>query len=452
MNLRVLHIHSGYGHSGGGGGIAMQRLHRRLLDIGVDSKILSLDPESGAPDVSPLPVVDTLSLERRLRSVTGRLGLNDVHRIGSFQLDRHTFFQNADLVHFHCMHSGTFSYLALPRIARIKPTVFTLHDMWALTGHCAYSYECERWKSGCGDCPHLDEEPAVRRDATQVEWRLKSRAFLRSGTHLVSKCGWTTRMAGLSPLRHLPLTQIPYGVDTDVFRPLDVAESRELLGIPRDAYVLLHCAQNLRHRRTGTDLLIKALERLPADLARRTILLTMGNGGAGIARVTGLSSRDLGYVADDHFRSIAYSAADLFLFPTRADVFGLVSAESQACGTPVVSFRVGGVPDHVRPGRTGFLAEPGDVGGFRDGVALLLENEASRRRMSEQCRAAAVAEYDLGIEVARHVILYEAILKAAGRPCDGYRDFLVPPLPEENAAPAAPRRRRVSIARPANAG
>jgi glycosyltransferase involved in cell wall biosynthesis len=452
MNLRVLHIHSGYGHSGGGGGIALQRLHRRLLQIGVDSKILSLDPESGAPDVSPLPVLDTLSLERRLHAVTGRLGLNDVHRLGAFQLDRHTLFQNADLVHFHCMHSGTFSYLALPRIARLKPTVFTLHDMWALTGHCAYSYECDRWKSGCGDCPHPAENPAIRRDATHLEWRLKRRAFLKSGTHLISKCGWTTRMARVSSLRHLPLTQIPYGVDTDVFRPLDVAESRELLGLPQDAHVLLHSAQDLLDLRKGTDLLVKALEGLPADLARRTILLTMGRGGAEVARATGLSSRDFGYVADDHFRSIAYSAADLFLFPTRADVFGLVSAESQACGTPVVSFRVGGVPDHVRPGRTGFLAEPGDVGGFRDGVTLLLENEAARRHMSEQCRAAAVAEYDLGIEVARHAVLYEAILNANGRPCDGYRDSLVPPLPEGNAAPAVSRRRRVSVARLANAG
>ena len=435
MSLRVLHIHAG-ADPAGCGGIAVRRLHRRLLEIGVDSKILSLDPESGAPDASRLPVVETLSLERRIRSVTARLGLNDIHRVGSFHLGRHTFFQNAHVVHFHCMHSGTFSYLALPRIARQKPTVFTLHDMWAVTGHCAYSYECERWKSGCGDCPYPNEHPAIRRDATHLEWRLKGRAFRKAGTHLVSKSGWTTRMLRVSALRHLPLTEIPYGVDTDVFRPAGVAASRALLGLPRDGHVLLHSAQDLSTRRKGTDLLNRVLEGLPPHLARRTILLTMGERGAEVARTTGLSSRDLGFVTDDHLKAIAYSAADLCLYPTRASVFGLASAESQACGTPVVSFRVGGVPDHVRPGRTGFLAEPGDVSGFRDGVVLLLENATARQRMSETCRSMVEAEYDLGLEATRHVELYESVLRAAGRP-PNEREPLVAPLPEGVRAEAS---------------
>ncbi len=134
--MRVLHIHRDAGHSGGAGGIAMYRLHRSLLRLGLDSKILVLQDAGYGPDVSLLPRIETFSLERRVRSVTGRLGLNDLHRVGSFQLDRHTFFQNADIVHFHCMHSGTFSYLALPRIASSRPCVLSLHDTWAFTGHC----------------------------------------------------------------------------------------------------------------------------------------------------------------------------------------------------------------------------------------------------------------------------------------------------------------------------
>ena len=124
MNLRVLHIHTGVGHRGGGGGIAMQRLHRSLLEQGVDSKILVVRTETNSPDVSRLPAIRRFSFEGRLRWVTSRIGLNDVHRLGSFFLHRHTFFQNADLVHFHCMHSGAFSYLALPRVAASKPCCY----------------------------------------------------------------------------------------------------------------------------------------------------------------------------------------------------------------------------------------------------------------------------------------------------------------------------------------
>jgi glycosyltransferase involved in cell wall biosynthesis len=147
----------------------------------------------------------------------------------------------------------------------------------------------------------------------------------------------------------------------------------------------------------------------------------------------GLPVRDLGYLADGHLKAIAYSAADLYLFPTRADVFGLSSIESQACGTPVVSFRVGGVPDHVRPGETGFLAEPDDVLAFRDGIALLLQNEAARLRMSGTCRSSVLQDYDLSLEATRHADLYESVLSRAATTADtGPR--LVPPYPGHDPA------------------
>jgi glycosyltransferase involved in cell wall biosynthesis len=200
--------------------------------------------------------------------------------------------------------------------------------------------------------------------------------------------------------------------------------------------VLLFSAQVPTSRRKGADLLIRALQELPTEVASRTVLLTMGERGAELAQGAGLPARDLGYLDDDHLKAIAYSAADLFLFPTRADVFGLVSIESQACGTPVVSFRAGGVPDHVRPGETGWLAEPEDALGFRDGIALLLENETVRRRMSETCRQVVLQDYDLTLETTRHLDLYDSILSDAGSAGNLSGPPLVPPYPgfvEESA-------------------
>jgi glycosyltransferase involved in cell wall biosynthesis len=417
----------------------MLRLHRMLLRLGIDSKVLVLEGEAEGPDVSRLPRVDALSMERRLRFVTRRLGLNDVHRLGSFHLDRHTFFQNADVVHFHGMHGGTFSYLALPKAATAKPCLLSLHDTWAFTGHCAHSHDCDRWKVGCGDCPRPEEEPAIARDATRLEWRMKSRSFLKGGLHLISKSGWTTRMARVSGLRHLPLSEIPYGVDTSVYRPSDRARSRELLGLPRDRFVLLVSSQDLTSRRQGVDLLLPALRALPPDLAARVFLLVMGKGGAEIMHGTDMPVRDLGHIEDDHVRAIAYSAADLSLFPSRAEVFGIPPMESQACGTPVVSFRIGGVPEHVQSGVTGFLAEPEDVLGFRDGIALLLENEPARLRMSGPCRSSALDDFDLSLEATRHADLYEAIVFA--RAGTSFSNPLVPPCPtaETPADPSTPR-------------
>jgi len=84
--------------------------------------------------------------------------------------------------------------------------------------------------------------------------------------------------------------------------------------------------------------------------------------------------------------------------------------ESMACGTPVVSFRVGGVPELVRPGITGYLAEPGDANDLANGILQLLEDEALRQAMSQQCRAIALKEYPLELQVQRYLELYRQVL------------------------------------------
>jgi glycosyltransferase involved in cell wall biosynthesis len=118
----------------------------------------------------------------------------------------------------------------------------------------------------------------------------------------------------------------------------------------------------------------------------------------------------LGYLNSDRLKSIAFSAADLFIFPTRADNLPLVLQESMACGTPMVSFNIGGVPDLVRPGITGYLAHPEDTQDFCDGIVKLLEDEQLRKTMSQNCRAIAVAEYSLELQAKQYINLYQQIL------------------------------------------
>jgi glycosyltransferase involved in cell wall biosynthesis len=118
-----------------------------------------------------------------------------------------------------------------------------------------------------------------------------------------------------------------------------------------------------------------------------------------------------GYLNSDRLKSIAYSAADLFIFPTRADNLPLVLQESMACGTPMVSFKIGGVPDLVRPGITGYLALPEDTQDFCDGIVKLLEDEPLRKKMSENCRDIALKEYSLDLQAQQYMQLYQQVLK-----------------------------------------
>jgi glycosyltransferase involved in cell wall biosynthesis len=167
-------------------------------------------------------------------------------------------------------------------------------------------------------------------------------------------------------------------------------------------------ALKLDNYRKGGDLVTKALQGLPASLKSHTVLLTIGGGSQNIAQTVGMQTVNLGYVNDEHRKAMAYSASDLFLFPTRADIFGLVSIESQACGTPVVSFRVGGVPETVIPGLTGYLAEPEDVDDFRNGIIQLLEDDERRNTYAAQCRLLA-ENYSFQQTVQRYTYLYKQL-------------------------------------------
>jgi glycosyltransferase involved in cell wall biosynthesis len=167
---------------------------------------------------------------------------------------------------------------------------------------------------------------------------------------------------------------------------------------------------NLRNRRKGGVLLLQALMNLPKSIKSDTVILTMGKGKEEIAKSTGIETINMGYVGDDELKAAAYSASDLFLFPTRADTQGLVLLESLACGTPAVSFGVGGVPEIIKTGETGYLAEPENVEDFCAGIMLLLENVNLRQEMGEKGRKIALQEYCDESQFQRYVQLYNSLL------------------------------------------
>jgi glycosyltransferase involved in cell wall biosynthesis len=392
----------------GGAAIAAYRLHQGLLSQNIDSRLLVGTAKTNDDRVDIIP--RNQSWERQILRLSRRLDLNYVHYAGAFNISQHEFYKNADLLNFHSLHSGTFNYLAIPSLTKQKPAVFTLHDMWNFTGHCAYSYDCDRWKTGCGKCPYPDSYPKIKRDNTQLEWRLKKWVYDRSNLTIITLSQWLTEQAQQSILSQFPIHHIPNGIDTEVYQPIDQKLCRTLLAIPSGKKVLMFAAQSLEDKRKGGDFLMQALTQLPLSLKSDLLLLTIGDGGERTATDTGIETLNLGYVGSDRLKSIAYSSADLFVFPTRADNLPLVLQESMACGTPMISVRIGGVPDLVRPTVTGYLAEPEDAVDFSDGIVKLLEDEELLKRMRQNCRAIAVEEYSLELQAQRYINLYRQML------------------------------------------
>jgi glycosyltransferase involved in cell wall biosynthesis len=412
--LRVVHLIHGDDIRWGGGIVATWRLQQGLQRIGIESKILC--PWKNTPSADSVRYSLRPKLERQIGRITLRLGLNDIHRVSAFQLAEHPELRAADVLHIQGIHGNFFSYLALPKITRAKPTVFTLHDMWALTGHCTYSYDCERWKIGCGHCPYPKMSEAIRRDGTALDFKLKNYTYSRSKMVITAPSHWLAGLARESPLlSRFAVHRIPHGIDTEVYRPLGRELCRKLLGVPLEKYVLLFAASiaDPKHpegRRKGADLLAEALAGLPEKIKSRTVLLVAGDKAEAFASPLGMQVVPLGFISNERLFAIAYSSADLYIFPTRADNMPLTLIESMACGTPMVSFRVGGVPDTVRHEVTGYAAAPEDALDLRAGIMKLLENEPLRLKMSENCRAVAVREHSLEQQARRYAELYAQII------------------------------------------
>jgi glycosyltransferase involved in cell wall biosynthesis len=393
----------------GGAALAGYRLHQNLLASGIDSRLLVGTVASSSDTIAATP--NTQRIAKQFNRFAWRLGLNYVNILSTFDIHKHTFYQNADILNFHNIHNGYFNYLAIPSLTKEKPAILTLHDMWSFTGHCIYSYECERWKIGCGRCPYPGTYPAIGMDNTHLEWKLKNWVYSRSNLTIVTPSQWLSEQAKLSMLNRFPIHYIPNGIDTEAYQPLDREQCKFLLGIPSDKKVLLFGSEYINDYRKGADLSIEALQNLPESLKSKIVLLILGKHGEAFKKAVGLPSVNLGYVSSDRLKSIAYSAADLLIFATRADNLPLVLQESMACATPSVSFKVGGVPEIVRSGLTGYLAQPEDARDFGNGIVQLLEDDRLRESMGKNCREIILNEYSLELQAQRYEALYRKVLQ-----------------------------------------
>lgn len=404
--MNVLHINQS--DIIGGAAIAAYRLHQGLLNQQIQSRLLVDKSQSGSD------LVSTISRKRYVEGLSGRLGyhlgLNYVNLTSSFNIPNHPFYTVSDILNFHNLHGDYFNYLSIPRLTRHKPAVLTLHDMWSFTGHCAYSFDCDRWKSGCGNCPSLEVCPATGRDNTRLEWKLKRWSYNRSNLTVVSPSKWLANLASESLLSNFHIHHIPNGVDTDTYRPLDSMMCRSALGISDNKRVILFVAHGLKDPRKGSDLLVSALQKLPDSIRSEILLMTMGGGDILLSSLPNIQTMSLGYIGGDHLKVIAYAAADIFICPTRADNLPIVLQESMACATPMVSFNVGGVPELVRPGLTGLLAKSEDSDDFSSKIVQLLTDEPMRQHMSSVCRKTALEEYSITLQAKRYASMYQNIL------------------------------------------
>jgi glycosyltransferase involved in cell wall biosynthesis len=315
-----------------------------------------------------------------------------------------------DIIHFHNLHGDYFDLRTLPYFSQKVPAVITLHDAWLLSGHCAHSFNCERWKTGCGNCPDLTLYPAVRRDATRYNWNRKASIYRKSHLYVVTPCRWLMDKVDRSMLSPASIIKkvIPNGIRTDLFHPADKMASKKKLKIDQNSLVILFIANGGRQNRykdfATFDAVVTALRQ--SNTGKKIIINVLGMESSPEIDQN-LEVKYCGYQKDPSTVACYYQSSDVYIHPANAETFPLTILEAMSCGVPVVASNVGGISEQITDGKTGYLVQPGNSLELTDKLELLLMNDELRDRMSENCREEVLKRFSLTFMIDQYLTFYQ---------------------------------------------
>ena len=332
------------------------------------------------------------------------------------RLHAHPLVQTADVLHLHWVNFGFLSTHGIGQLAALqKPLVWTMHDMWPFTGGCHHSGDCERFRQSCGQCRFMKRPSA--HDLSHRVWHRKQQAYAAARLFPVACSRWLAgraEAAGLFAGR--PIRTLPNPLDTDVFRPIARAEARRALGLPENKKLVLFAAMRVEAPMKGFSFLQEMLQRQAALRPRAdTELLVFGSAKATDFEHLPNKTHALGLLRDPHRMALAYAAADVFVTPSLEENLPYTVMEALACGTPVLGFRVGGIPEMIEHRRTGYLAAYRSAEDLLAGLEFLLSDENATQR-SHLARQFVLAHYAEAVVARQYAALYEAITAAAGQP------------------------------------
>jgi len=333
-----------------------------------------------------------------------------------------------DVVHIHNMHGAYFDLRALSAISNRVPTFVTLHDLWMLTGHCAHSLDCDRWRTGCGSCPDLKIYPAISRDGTAYNWKRKKRIYERCRLYVATPSEWLMSKVKQSMLASAVVESrvIPNGVDSSTFKPGSKVAARTALALPAHANIILFAANGIRRNPWKDYATIRNAMALIAAPGKDLVLIGLGEAGETV-RVGEATIRFVPFEKKPSAVVRYYQAADIYAHAARADTFPNTVLEALACGTPVVATAVGGIPEQVKTlesagmassgygpeEATGILVSPGDSREMARAIQLLLSDEVLLRRLAENAAADALKRFSEHHLVDAYLNWYQQVL---GRP------------------------------------
>ena len=368
--MRVLHLNT---HSSGGSYEHATLLSTTLAEQGIESHVLCKS--------SPSTEHGTLFLDRVVRRSYVSLSTEPWH--GTWRLlspPTPKELDGIDVVHLHTVAD----WFDVPRWLEMLPVrigvVISVHDMWHVTGGCFLYRGCDRYANEmhrCDPCPIL-RWPANRILAKAAYLR-KLHAYRNCGARMVANSHWLAEIAELSPIAKAcgGVRVIPPGIDTTIFKPQDKNICRKHLDLAADAFVIVTGGASLNDANKNVPWLFEQLSRLP-DL-ESLIVLAFGEGA--VAVPDGLNVRFTGRIRDRRDLARLFAAADVFVSASLMETYGLTLVEAMACETPVVAFRVGGIPEAAPDAQGAILCAPQDGAALIEAITTLRNSPQLREKL-----------------------------------------------------------------------
>jgi glycosyltransferase involved in cell wall biosynthesis len=408
----------------GGAGKAAYRLHKGLLSIGQNSKFLAREATGRDPGVFSSPAdrrYERHLVSDRLINKYGigfnRTSLSNTYFSFSYpgyDLTTSPAVADADIINLHWVEDFL-SPVSLNGIFHLrKPVVWTLHDQKPFTGGCHYSAGCENHREACSPCPQLQDDPV---NLPMAVLRDKRELFQGADLTIVSPSRWLAEEARSSALfSSHRIEVIPNSLETAIYFPADKGAAKTAFGITPDTITILYCTTTGREERKGIKHLVAALARCLSDPAMRGLvqagrlmIISVGRDNELLQELP-LPCLNRGFVRDDREMAVLYNAADLCVIPSLQDNLPNTMIEALACGTPVIAFNVGGIPDVIRSGVNGLLVSCPDDDQLHRAIRELVLDADMRKRMGEAGAADIRLHHTLENQAARYLQLYEDLL------------------------------------------
>ena len=409
--MKVLHI-VGRDLSGGAARGAYW-LHQGLRKIGVASKLFIQRSDVKDQNIISLTNNKTEKLKQIILSTLDQSPVwfyKNSNRmfystgIWGFNIGKTREYKEADVIHLHWINNGMLSISQIGKMQ--KPVVWTMRDMWPMTGGCHYAMDCKKYESNCGFCKQLNSK---RKYDLSYFILKKKRSVFTKNIKIVGISHWLSECAKKSFLfKDFDIRTIFNNINTNDFFPINKYRAREILGLPDNKKLILTGAQNLNDFHKGFDKYLEAINLLNDKNNKH--LLFFGKLDKDIIKQSGFEYKSFGFLHDTISLRLAYSASDVFVAPTLIDAFGKTLAESMACGTPVVSFDATGPKDIVDHKINGYKASPYMAEDLAAGIDWVLSDENRHKKLCIKAREKAVACFDIGKAAGQYADLYESIV------------------------------------------